>query len=155
MRVLDRSVRLVPFIALAFALAAFWALEAAPAAAGTPSVTIIDNDGTLGQAGFDPVTGQWGYGPTHVTVSKGTMVTFSNPATNKRPHTVTDIARPGGPFEGTLNAGTRFDSSPSQEANITVGNSWTLDTSNLDPGHYSYYCRLHPWMVGSITVTGS
>jgi plastocyanin len=32
------------------------------------------------------------------------------------------------------------------------GNSWSLDTSGLAAGHYGYYCRLHPWMVGSLTV---
>jgi plastocyanin len=29
---------------------------------------------------------------------------------------------------------------------------WNLDTSDLDPGLYAYYCRIHPWMRGSIEV---
>lgn len=28
----------------------------------------------------------------------------------------------------------------------------TIDTTNLAPGHYPYYCRLHPWMRGSFYV---
>lgn len=135
MRSYHRSVRLVPFLALAFAVAAFWALEAAPAGAATPTVTIFDNDGTLGQAGFDAGTGQWGFGPHHVTVMQGTAVMFNHPASNKRPHTVTDIAlTEGGAFQGTLNVGTKFDSSPSREGLIMPGNSWMLETSSLPPG---------------------
>ena len=88
---------------LAFALATFWAVEAA-AAAGTLAGDDHRQRRHARPGGFDAVTGQWGYAPSHITVSKGTMVTFSNPPTNKRPHTVTDIARPGGPFEGSLNA---------------------------------------------------
>jgi hypothetical protein len=29
---------------------------------------------------------------------------------------------------------------------------WNLDTSKLDPGLYAYYCRIHPWMRGSLEV---
>ncbi|HVM45175.1 MAG TPA: hypothetical protein VM582_04500 [Candidatus Thermoplasmatota archaeon] len=30
--------------------------------------------------------------------------------------------------------------------------TWTLDTTDLDPGIYSYYCRIHPWMRGWVEV---
>ena len=30
---------------------------------------------------------------------------------------------------------------------------WDLDTSGLEPGIYSYYCRIHPWMRGWVEVT--
>ncbi len=29
---------------------------------------------------------------------------------------------------------------------------WTLDTSDMEPGFYSYYCRIHPWMRGTIEI---
>ncbi|HET6403847.1 MAG TPA: hypothetical protein VFH78_04315 [Candidatus Thermoplasmatota archaeon] len=29
---------------------------------------------------------------------------------------------------------------------------WDLDTSELEPGMYSYYCRIHPWMRGWVEV---
>jgi plastocyanin len=37
---------------------------------------------------------------------------------------------------------------------IQPGNTWTLDTSTLEApsGQYTYYCWLHPWMVGNFTV---
>jgi hypothetical protein len=31
--------------------------------------------------------------------------------------------------------------------------SWTLDTKDMEPGLYSFYCRIHPWMRGSLEVT--
>jgi plastocyanin len=30
---------------------------------------------------------------------------------------------------------------------------WELDTEDLEPGMYSYYCRIHPWMRGWMEVT--
>lgn len=29
---------------------------------------------------------------------------------------------------------------------------WELDTTGLEPGYYTYYCRIHPWMRGTIEV---
>ena len=29
---------------------------------------------------------------------------------------------------------------------------WEFNTSSLDPGYYTYYCRLHPWMRGGFYV---
>lgn len=138
--------------ALVLAVGAAWVMSSSAASAYTPMVTMVDNDGTLGQQGFDVGTGYWGYGPSHIVVKKGEQVVFTNPPTNKRPHTVTSIGG-GMPFESTANAGSAFDSSPTREALVTVGTSWTLDTNAVNVGHYGYYCRIHPWMVGSITVT--
>lgn len=30
--------------------------------------------------------------------------------------------------------------------------TWTLDTSELEPGWHTYFCQLHPWMRGSFIV---
>ena len=29
---------------------------------------------------------------------------------------------------------------------------WSLDTSHMRPGYYTYFCRLHPFMRGSFYV---
>ncbi len=29
---------------------------------------------------------------------------------------------------------------------------WELDTTGMEPGFYTYYCRIHPWMRGTIEV---
>ena len=145
-----RRLAFVPALALAFGAA--WAASAGSAVAYTPQVTIIDNDAPAVNQGIDAGQAFWGYGPDVLHVKKGEQVTFINAASNKRPHSVTSIT-PGGPsFENALTAGAKFDSSPTREALITPGNSWVLDTSTVDPGNYAYYCRIHPWMVGQLTV---
>lgn len=122
------------------------------AGAYTPRVTIIDNDGTF--APGDPGTGMWGFAPAHLTVTRGESIVFDNPQGNFRPHTVTSITWSGQAPTRTLESGRLFDSSPTRETLVMPGQSFTLDTSSLDPGHYLYYCTLHPWMVGTFTVTG-
>ncbi len=75
------------------------------------------------------------YIPFNVSVSAGEEITWSNDDT--APHTVT-TGPPGSPdgiFDsGMLMAGDTF--------------SVTLDES----GEYPYYCMVHPWMIGNISV---
>ncbi len=133
---------------------ALWVASASGVAAYQTTVTMLDNDARPASQGFDAGRGQWGYGPDYVVVKKGESVLFVNPETNRFPHTVTSIALgEGGPFSNSLTVGTTFDSSPTREALVQKANSWTLDTASLEPGNYSYYCRIHPWMVAKLTVT--
>jgi plastocyanin len=126
---------------------------AAPAAADSQQVTIVDNEGRTPNQGIDAITGDWGFAPMHIAVTKGDMITFVNPDTNKRNHDVVAITRTGSAASPTLEAGTPFTSGSDQASLLKPdGSSWQLDTSTLDPGHYSYFCSLHPWMLGSITV---
>ncbi len=132
---------------------ALWVASAGGAAAYQPTVTMLDNDARPASQGFDPGRGLWGYGPEYVTVRRGESVLFVNPETNRFPHTVTSISLTGeGPFSGVLAVGTVFDSSPAREQLVQKGTSWTLDTTNIEPGNYSYYCRIHPWMVSKLTI---
>ena len=76
------------------------------------------------------------YIPYHVTAPAGTEIVWSNDDTVA--HTVTSGTPQDGP-DGL------FDSS------ILAGGlefSVTLD----EPGEYPYYCIVHPWMVGNITI---
>ncbi len=120
------------------------------ATAYSPRVYIFDNDGAF--QGGDPGTGEWGYYPGHIDVYQGEQIEFDSPASNKLPHTVTSITWTGSPPDRQLTAGTAFNSSPTRDQFITPGNSFVLDTSTLNPGQYLYYCAIHPWMVGTITV---
>jgi|SRR4051812_1239766 len=138
---------LLPAFALIVGLT--W-LAPPPAIAAGATVTMFDSD-TPPPPTFDPVQGWWSYAPYHVEVKRGEPILFHNPETNKFPHTVTSISR--GESAGNLATGVRFDSSPDASSRILPGESWTLDTAPLDPGHYAYYCRIHLWMLGSITVT--
>lgn len=126
--------------------------NATVATAYQPTVTMVDNDSQTPNQAIEMGQAYWGYGPNILHVKKGESVLFVNPATNKRPHSVTSISLGGMPFENNLAAGARFDSSPTREQLVTPGNSWTLDTNGIDAGNYAYYCRIHPWMVAQLTV---
>lgn len=144
------SLGLVPVLALA--LGAYWQVSTPDIGAYTVTVTIYDNDAPLPSGGFDPGQGWWNYAPSHVQVQQGEPIVFNNAASNRWPHTVTSLDRSGTSYAPTFTAGGRFDSSPDQASNVPVGGSWTLDTGSLPPGNYAYYCRLHAWMVASISV---
>ena len=122
------------------------------AGAATPHVTIHDNDGPTPAQGIDFWTGHWGFAPHHVSARQGEPVVFDNPPTNKRPHNVVSIRNSGSPTEPALASGDRFTSGVARETWLMPGSTWTLDTSGVEPGHYSYYCSLHPWMVASVTI---
>jgi plastocyanin len=78
----------------------------------------------------------YGFHPTTLTVSKGTTVTWVN--MDFVQHTVT---------AGTEQAPTNlFDS---HELNHMQSFSYTFST----PGTYTYYCDIHPNMMGTIVVT--
>ncbi len=78
-----------------------------------------------------------GFFPATLTVSKGTAVTWVN--MDFVQHTVT---------AGTEQAPTSlFDS---HELGHMQGFSYTFSTS----GTYTYYCDIHPSMIGTVVVTG-
>ena len=78
------------------------------------------------------------YVPPEITVSSGTTVTWTND--DSTIHTVTE-GTPGG-----AGATPAFDSSI-----IAPAGTWenTFDTA----GDFDYYCTLHPFMTGKVTVT--
>lgn len=121
------------------------------AAAAPARVLMYDNGGIFAPGDVD--TGMWTYTPNHIDVVKGEPIEFVNPAGNARPHTVTSISASGPVPTRTLASGMLFDSSPTREDFISPGSTWTLDTSTLDAGQYTYYCTIHPWMVGTFTLT--
>lgn len=71
----------------------------------------------------------FGFGPASLEVTAGTSVTWTNDGVV--PHTVTFE---GGPDSGTLEGGATFEH--------------TFDAA----GQFSYICRFHPTMRGTITV---
>jgi plastocyanin len=72
--------------------------------------------------------------PTSITVTAGSVVTWTNTAA--RPHTV------------TADDGTSFDSQP-----IGAGEAFAnlFDT----PGTFAYHCSIHPQMTGTVVVTSA
>ncbi len=101
-----------------------------------------------------PGRGAFGFHPGVVTVSQGGTVTFTNNGYDE--HTVTSYTdKVQVDFEGLqvlmpVPDG-KFDSGTANT--IESGQSWILDTSNLAPGDYAYFCQIHPWMQALLHVT--
>jgi plastocyanin len=125
------------------------------AIAADTTVIMYDNSAPFRPAG-DPGLGLWQFTPSHVAVTQGDKVTFMNPSTARTAHTVTSITPMGSAMSRTLEVGAQFDSSPSGTSDaIQAGGTWVLDTSTLDPGQYVYFCKIHPWQIGTMTVSAA
>jgi plastocyanin len=104
---------------------------AAPATTATgPAITIPAGAATPGNPA---------YVPADLSVKKGETVTVVND--DNAPHTATS-------GNGPEDAGQVFDTSL-----IMVGASGTIDTTAIKAGEYPYFCTVHPFMKGTLTVT--
>ncbi|MDO7727558.1 MAG: plastocyanin/azurin family copper-binding protein, partial [Nitrosopumilus sp.] len=75
------------------------------------------------------------YDPDRAVVTQGHTVEWIN--ADIAPHTVTS----------SIDYGETFDSSL-----ISAGETFTLDTTNLEIGEYEYLCIVHPWMIATLVV---
>jgi len=80
------------------------------------------------------------YEPAELTATKGDTITVRNDDTV--PHTATSGTGPEDPTSGQS-----FDTSI-----IMAAESGSIDTAQLDAGEYPYYCTVHPFMKGTLTV---
>jgi plastocyanin len=104
-----------------------------PAGGGPPSgatLNILEGSSVQGSPDFDPDS---------LTVKKGDKINVVNQDTAI--HTVTDGVEPGAA------SGKLFDTGL-----LNPGKSTTLDTSSLNPGTFDYFCQVHPFMKGKLTV---
>ncbi|MFN0073995.1 MAG: hypothetical protein ACKVVP_21155 [Chloroflexota bacterium] len=138
--------------AAALALSASLNLVGAPATSAEEiMVMIVDQEAP--QTPGNAAQGAWGYAPFNVSAVKGDTIKFMQGENAFRPHTVTSITWTGQAPTRELASAKTFDSSPTRETYMNKGDSWVLDTATLDPGQILYYCTLHPWMVGTISLT--
>ena len=86
------------------------------------------------------VQGNPSYEPDPLTVKVGDTIAVENKDTT--PHTVTNGKDATDPNMGKL-----FDTSI-----INAGDSADVVTADLKPGEYPYFCSVHPYMTGSLTV---
>ena len=119
--------------AAAEAEAAAAAAEAAAAAAG-PETHIVETAMGSGAPGCE--TSNACYLPQDITINAGDTVTWDN--VDNAAHTITG----GSPANGPSGV---FDSSLLMAQGVF---SHTFD----DAGYYDYFCMVHPWMIGSVTV---
>ncbi|MEO9295171.1 MAG: plastocyanin/azurin family copper-binding protein [Nitrososphaera sp.] len=87
------------------------------------------------------IQGNPSYTPADLSVKKGDSITVSNADTAA--HTVTSGTSGEDP-----NSGKAFDTSI-----INGGESAKIDTANMSAGEYAFYCMVHPYMKGKLTVT--
>ena len=108
--------------------------EAAAMAAAGPETHIVETAMGSGAPGCE--TSNACYLPEDITINAGDTVKWDNVDTAA--HTVTG----GSPADGPSGA---FDSSLLMAG---MPYSFTFD----DAGYYDYFCMVHPWMIGSVTV---
>jgi len=75
------------------------------------------------------------YDPDRAIVTQGHTVEWIN--ADIAPHTVTSAIDYGETFDSSL---------------ISAGETFTLDTTNLEIGEYEYLCIVHPWMIATLVV---
>jgi plastocyanin len=94
--------------------------------ANTINARILPGASAQGNPDFDP---------DPLTVHKGDGVQWTNE--DNTPHTVTSKQ------EGVFDSGI-----------IDAAAKWLLNTADLQPAEYEYYCTLHPFMGATLVVTG-
>jgi cytochrome c oxidase subunit II len=104
---------------------------AAGGGAGGVTLTILEGSSIQGNPDFDP---------DELKVKKGDKITVNNADT--MPHTVTNGKSGSDPTSGKL-----FDTSI-----INGGDSAEIDTATVDAGAHPFYCMVHPYMTGTLTV---
>ena len=105
------------------------------------SSTATNNATQISIAKGATTLGDKAFSPSHVKVKVGGTIVWTNDDSNI--HTVTSGV-PNAP-----NAGQVFDSGLTS----LISPSKTYSHKFTNPGEFSYFCRLHPTMVGEIEVT--
>ena len=75
------------------------------------------------------------YSPDRAIVTQGDTIEWVN--VDVAPHTVTSSEDYGETFDSSL---------------ISAGETFTLNTTNLEIGEYEYLCIVHPWMIATLVV---
>ena len=101
--------------------------EPAAPPANTINATILPGASAQGNPDYDP---------DPVTISQGDGVQWTNE--DNAPHTVT--SRQEGVFDSGL---------------INPADAWLLNSAEIAPAEYEYYCTLHPFMVATLVVSNS
>jgi plastocyanin len=86
------------------------------------------------------IKGNPSYEPSTAKVSKGDVIAWVNADT--APHTVTSGTGADDPESGK-----RFDS-----GSLGKGQKFSIPADNLGTDNFDYYCIVHPFMKGSVTV---
>lgn len=99
--------------------------EQATPPANTISATILPGSSAQGNPDYEP---------DPITINQGDGVQWTNE--DNAPHTVT--SRQEGVFDSSL---------------INPADTWLLNSAEIAPAEYEYYCTLHPFMVATLVVS--
>ena len=80
------------------------------------------------------------YEPDEISVKKGDIIKVDNADTV--PHTITNGEGPN-----DSNSAKIFDTGI-----INAGDAGVLETDAVEAGEYTYYCTVHPYMIGKLTI---
>ena len=109
---------------------------------------IASNTTSAAASNYTVLIVNYAYSPADLTIPVGATVTWVNQ--DSVGHTVTE-GDPNSPKQASLRV---FDSSgeavTGKVALIGAGESWSYTFTT--PGTYEYYCIVHPYMIGHITV---
>ena len=90
------------------------------------AIEILEGSATQGNPDYDPDV---------ATVSQGYVVEWTN--ADAVAHTVTSFEDQGETFDSGL---------------MDAGAVYSLDTTDIAPGEYEYFCIVHPWMVSTLII---
>jgi plastocyanin len=116
------------------------AAPAAPAKSEAPAAAKPKADAILTILQGAATQGSPDYKPDQLTVKKGNTILVDN--ADAMPHTVTN-----GKDASDATSGKLFDTSI-----LNGGDFKVLETTNVDAGAHPYYCTVHPYMTGTLTV---
>jgi len=123
----------------------------APVVATTVETQITGSEAQNATNSTTVMIENFAYNPADITVPVGTTVTWTNE--DNVGHTVTE-GNPNSPKPANLRV---FDSSgealTGKVALIGPGQSWNYTFTT--PGTYEYYCIVHPYMIGQVTVVSA
>jgi plastocyanin len=135
-----QSAKLKPEVDLSNPPVSGHAAPVAPAKSEAPAAAKPKADATLTILEGAATQGSPDYKPDQLTVTKGNTILVDN--LDVMPHTVTN-----GKDASDATSGKLFDTSI-----INGGEFKVLETTNVDAGAHPFYCTVHPYMTGTLTV---
>ena len=124
---------------------------------------MVPNHYVIDISNFTYASGDMSIATTVPTIKQGQSITFDNldaPMGNGIWHTITDCAAPCDGHTGIAyplaNGPIAFDSGELGTGGPPASGSVTWSTpTNLPPGTYTYWCRIHPFMRGAFRVVAA
>ena len=124
--------KIVPLVLAALAVSFLFASGLVGISGTTSGTTVSMSKGS--QAPDNPEF----YAPAEVTVKAGETITWKNDDTAIHTATSGENSTPDGKFDTSL---------------VSPGQSSKPTAMPNEPGQYPYFCTLHPWMTGTVTVS--